>query len=88
MEDKKAPVESKPEPAKDPEDFKNSLAALIGRGRPGTIKKAKVEEAPKPVEQKKVNIFDDEEEKQSSAFISQQKPNIQRRKRGTIAVKK
>ena len=43
---------------------------MIGRGRPGTVKKPKVEEPPKPVEKKKVNIFDEEEEKQSTMFIS------------------
>ena len=74
----------KSEPPKD--DFKNSLAALIGRGRPGgPMKKVKVEE-PKVVP-KKVDIFEAKEEK-SVGFIALQKPDIKRRKRGTVVQKK
>ena len=45
------------------DDFKNSLAALIGKGKPKPMKKIekKVEEPPKPAQNKKVNIFDDDE---------------------------
>jgi hypothetical protein len=67
------------------EDFNNSLAALIGRGKPTYKKK---EEAPaEVVEQPKVkmaNIFDDEEEKetlpsgsvQDAAFVANQKVTL------------
>ena len=62
VEEKPKPL-AKPEPPKEGDDFKNSLAAMIGRGKPGTIKKPKLAEPPKPVVYKKVNIFEDEEEK-------------------------
>ena len=50
IEEKKIPAPAKAEPVKEGDDFKNSLAALIGRGKPGTMKKPKLEEPPKPVE--------------------------------------
>jgi hypothetical protein len=63
---KKAPELKKPEQPKQEDetgDFKNSLAALLSRGKPG----AKVQKKPEPEEEKKqapkkMSIFDEDDE--------------------------
>eukprot|EP00356_Strombidium_inclinatum_P007524 CAMPEP_0170495348 /NCGR_PEP_ID=MMETSP0208-20121228/15157_1 /TAXON_ID=197538 /ORGANISM="Strombidium inclinatum, Strain S3" /LENGTH=99 /DNA_ID=CAMNT_0010771525 /DNA_START=927 /DNA_END=1223 /DNA_ORIENTATION=- len=69
------------------QDFNNSLASLIGRGRPEKFKRAPtIKQVEEPVKKKEVaSIFDeaddDENDISDAAKLSAMKPNIKRGKR-------